>query len=50
MDKIHALSLKTDTVQEFKTTYKDKAEEMLCRGGGKYDKKLKEQQAQQKTK
>lgn len=40
MDKIHAVSLKTHTVQEFRENYKDKAEEILCRGGGKYEKKM----------
>lgn len=40
MDKIHAVSLKTHTVDEFKENYRDKADEILCRGGGKYEKKL----------
>ena len=39
MDKIHAVSLKTDTIDEFKTTHKEKAEEILCRGGSKFEKK-----------
>jgi hypothetical protein len=44
MSKIHAVSIKTDTVDEFRTNYKDKAEEVLCRGGSKYEKKLAQKQ------
>lgn len=45
MNKVHAVSLKTHTVDEFKKNYSEKAEEILCRGGGKYEKKLAEQRA-----
>ena len=41
MDRIHALSMKTYTVEEFKAQYKGKAEEVLCRGGMKLEKKTK---------
>lgn len=40
MNKIHAVSIKTDTVDEFKTNHREKAEELLCRGGSKYEKKM----------
>ena len=39
MDKIHAVSIKTDTVEECKLAFPGKAEEIFCRGGGKMDKK-----------
>lgn len=40
MNKVHAVSIKTHTVDEFKTNFKDKAEEILCRGGSKFEKKM----------
>jgi len=45
MSKIHALSLKTDTIEEYKQANKNKPEEMPCRGGSKYEKKQKEKSA-----
>lgn len=44
MDQIHALSLKTHTIEEFENNYPEQAAEKLqCRGGSKYDKKNREQ-------
>ena len=45
MAEIHALSMKTDTLAEFRQTHKHKAEEMLCRGGSKFDQKQREKAA-----
>ena len=50
MDQVHAVSLKTDTIEEFKNIYKHEAEEILCRGGSKYEKKIKEQQTAKDSK
>jgi hypothetical protein len=43
MSKIHAVSIKTHTVDEFKASYKEKADEILCLGGSKYEKKMAKQ-------
>jgi BolA protein len=49
MEKVHAVSLKTDTVQECKKAFPKQAEEMLCRGGGKMDKMNKNAKVGQTT-
>jgi len=44
MSKIHALSLKTHTETEFIESYPEQAEQMHCRGGSKFDKKVNDKQ------
>lgn len=47
MNKVHAVSIKTHTVDEFQTNFKEKADEVLCRGGSKYEKKMAQKDKQQ---